>query len=138
MEPKQAAALAQALRAIYRHVDVFHDEMLQVTPKELGLLLVIDENGPTRVKNLAQRVKLPLSTVSWTADKMFGRKLLARRTDPNDRRAILLTLTRTGRSVIKAHYSIFDSVAQAALSVLADKERDVVLDAIQKVASHLS
>ncbi|NLH49418.1 MAG: winged helix-turn-helix transcriptional regulator [Myxococcales bacterium] len=138
METPLAEQLARALREIYRHVDVFHDEMLQVTPKELGLLLVVEEHGPTRVKELAQQVNLPLSTVSWTADKMVGRKLLARKTDPHDRRAILLTLTRTGRAAIKAHYSIFDLVAKTALGVLTPEDGQIVMHAIQKVVNQLS
>lgn len=138
MEHSLADELARALCNIYRHIDVFHDEMLQVTPKELGLLMVVEEQGPTRVKELAQRVNLPLSTVSWTADKMVGRKLLTRKTDPHDRRAILLTLTRTGRAAIKAHYSVFDLVAKTALGVLTPEDGRIVMKAIQKVADQLS
>ncbi len=137
MKKQFSEELAQALRTIYRRVDVFHDEMLQVTPKELGLLLVVEDNGPTRVKDLAEKVSLPLSTVSWTADKMVGRKLLARKTDPGDRRAILLTLTRTGRSAVKAHYAVFDSIAQSALTVLDDDEGEIILNAVIKVSSLL-
>jgi len=111
--------------------------MLQITPKELGLLLVVDENGPIRVKELAQHVGLPLSTVSWTVDRMVERKLLARKTDPRDRRAILLSITRTGRNSIKAHYSVFDLVAKSALGVLEDAEGKLIVQAIQKVADHL-
>lgn len=134
---KLAEELAQALRQIYRHIDFFQDEMLQVTPKELGLLLVVEESGAIRVKELAQHVGLPLSTVSWTVDRMVERKLLTRKTDPRDRRAILLSITRTGRNAIKAHYSVFDLVAKSALGVLGDAEGKSVVQAIQKVAAHL-
>lgn len=130
--------LAAALHAIYRHVDVFHDEMLQVTPKELGLLLVIDDNGPTRVKDLAQRVNLPLSTVSWTADKMVGRKLLSRRADPDDRRAIRLALTRTGRAAIKAHYAVFDQIAATSVALLDPAESEAIVRAIMKIAKQFA
>ncbi len=137
MDASIASTLAEALHTVYRHLDVIHDEMLQVTPKELGLLLTLDEHGPTRVKDLAQKVNLPLSTVSWTADKMVGRKLLARRADPHDRRAILLALTRTGRAAIKAHYSIFDMVARTALATLSADEGAAVVKVIEKIADQL-
>jgi len=109
-----------------------------VTPKELGLLLTLDEHGPTRVKDLAQKAKLPLSTVSWTADKMVGRKLLARRPDADDRRAIRLALTRTGRAAVKAHYAVFDLIARTALDTLAPDEGASVVRAVRKVADQLS
>jgi DNA-binding MarR family transcriptional regulator len=130
--------LADALRTIYRRVDFFHDEMLQVTPKELGLLLVLDENGPTRVKDLARQINLPLSTVSWTADRMVGRKLLTRKSDPQDRRAIRLALTRTGRAAIRAHYSVFDLVAKTALGALSPREGAAVVGAIRKIVGQFT
>jgi DNA-binding MarR family transcriptional regulator len=138
MEPSTADELAEALRTIYRRIGVYRDEMLQVTPKELGLLQIIAERGPIRVKDLAQAISLPLSTVSWTADRMVGRKLLARKADPRDRRAILLTLTRTGRGALKAHDAVFDLVAKTSLTMLDPDEGRLIVRAIRRLADHFS
>ncbi|MHA1569069.1 MAG: MarR family transcriptional regulator [Alphaproteobacteria bacterium] len=137
MAEKEITTLADALLTIYRRLDLLHDEQGQVTPKELELMTVLDENGPTRVKDLAEKVKLPLSTVSWTADKMVGRRLLARKSEPGDRRVILLTLTRSGRSVLQSHYAIFTRLARLALASLTPEEQVVVVKAINDVINKI-
>jgi len=125
--------LAATLRDIYHKLDLLHDEQSEVTPKELALLTALTESGPTRVKDLADSVGLPLSTVSWTADKMVGRKLLSRKTDRRDRRVIRLTLSATGRAVLANHNAIFDRLAASVWAVLDASERETVVNAIKKL-----
>lgn len=128
-----AIELAGALRTIYRKLDLLHDLHAEITPKELALLLMLDEHGPTRVKDLSEKVKLPLSTVSWTADRLVTRKVLSRKNDPHDRRVILLTLTRNGRKVLAKHNAIFDLIAQKVVSAINEKENNLLRRAIQKL-----
>ncbi len=125
--------IADALRTIYRKLDLLHDLAAEITPKELALLLVLDENGPTRVKDLADKVRLPLSTVSWTADRLVTRKILSRKNDPHDRRVILLTLTRNGRKVLAKHNAIFDLIAQTAVSAIDEAETELLRRAMLKL-----
>ncbi|HPQ68736.1 MAG TPA: MarR family transcriptional regulator [bacterium] len=128
-----AMEIADALRTIYRKLDLLHDLAAEITPKELALLLVLDENGPTRVKDLADKVRLPLSTVSWTADRLVTRKILSRKNDPHDRRVILLTLTRNGRKVLAKHNAIFDLIAQTAVSAIDEAETELLRRAMLKL-----
>ena len=137
MEKGQAARLAEALRTIYRRLDLLRDAQSQVTPNEMEFLAVLAESGPTRLKDLAEKVKLPLSTVGWTADRMVERKLLARKTDPRDRRAILLTPSGPGQIALRRHNALFDRLAQTALATLAPEERDLVIKAIEKIIYQL-
>jgi len=137
MEQSPAEELALALRTIYRRLELFRDAQLQVTPKELGLLLIVEENGSIRVKDLARQVQLPLSTVSWTADQMVRHRLLARKADPTDRRAIRLTLDRAGRAALRSHYRIFDLLVASALEMLTATEIQTLLRALRKIAGPL-
>jgi DNA-binding MarR family transcriptional regulator len=129
------SGLAESLRGIYRGLDLFHDALLQLSPKELAFLLVLDETGPCRVKALAKRLTLPLSTVSWTADRMVGKGLLSRKTDPDDRRAVLLDLAASGRKAIRKHRKIFDDVAKVVVARLSPKESKQALALIEKVST---
>ena len=129
------AQLANALRAIYRKLDLVRDELLQLSPKELMFLLILDEAGPCRVNDLAGRVRLPLSTVSWTADRMVSKGLLSRRTDPSDRRAILLSLARQGRKALGKHRAIFDHLAGVVVGKLEPGEAAQVVRIIRKAAT---
>lgn len=126
--------LAEVLRTIYRGLDLYHDELLQLSPKELTFLLVIEDMGGCRVKDLAARVNLPLSTVSWTADKMVKKKFISRKTDSVDRRAIILSLATQGKKAIRKHEEIFDGIAAAAVQNLTPAEMQSAIMLIEKVA----
>ena len=135
MPKKLAKELSDVLRFIYRRLDLYHDELLQLSPKELAFLIILDEVGECRVKDLAARVNLPLSTVSWTADRMVSKEFLARKTDPSDRRAIILSLADQGRKALSKHEEIFHNVARVVVENLPEQEAEHIVSIIRKVAT---
>lgn len=128
-------SLADSLRLIYRQLDLFHDELLQLAPKELAFLLILEEVGECRVKDLAGRVNLPLSTVSWTADRMVTNGFISRKPDATDRRAIILSLDKRGLKAIKKHKEIFDNVSKIVVENLPESEAKRVALLIAEVAT---
>lgn len=137
MSDSQVTELAEALRGIYRRLDLLHDEQSQVTPKEIELMAVLEERGTTRVIDLAEQVHLPLSTVSWTVDRMVNRRFLRRKDDPHDRRVILLSLTKKGRGVLANHNRLFLRLAWSALATLSEAEKTTITNAIKKMTDSL-
>ena len=134
MPPSLDAKLSDALRLIYRRLDLYHDELLQLSPKELTFLFILDELGECRVKDLAARVNQPLSTVSWTADRMVGKGFLSRKTDPTDRRAIILSLAKQGKKALAKHDQIFDAVAKVVVENVSEEEAKTAVTFIEKVS----
>jgi DNA-binding MarR family transcriptional regulator len=127
--------LADALRAVYKRLDLARDELLQLSPKELALLLILEEQGQCRVNQLAEAVKLPLSTVSWTADRMVTKGYLSRKPDPDDRRAILLEPAELGKQALEMHHAVFDHLAGVVVTNLADEEAEQMITIIEKTAN---
>ncbi len=124
--------LAHALNQIYRKMDLFREE-LQTSPKEQLFLLNIEEIGPCRLKDLTARVNLPLSTVSWTADKMVSRGYLKRRPDPKDRRAVILDLGSRGKAALARHHEIFENLARLTGEHLPEAEFKRILRIVEKI-----
>ncbi len=124
--------LAHALNQIYRKMDLFKEE-LQTSPKEQLFLLNIEETGPCRLKELAQRVNLPLSTVSWTADKMVAKGYIKRSADPGDRRAVILDLARRGKAALARHHEIFENIAEIAGRQLPATELKRIVSIVEKI-----
>jgi len=69
-----------------------------------GYLLArtIDSNGPTSVNQLAQLLGLDGSTVTRQVTALADRGFVDRRRDPNDGRAIVVSLTGSGRREMKS------------------------------------
>jgi MarR family transcriptional regulator, organic hydroperoxide resistance regulator len=134
MDSALVSRLANALNRIYRKLDLYKDENMQIDPKEQLFLLLVEESGPCRLKDLAARVNLPLSTVSWTADRMVEKGFLTRRESPDDRRAVILDLDRRGRKQVEKYHSIFLNLAGAAATQLTEEQYRAFLGVIESLA----
>ncbi|MDD2619130.1 MAG: MarR family transcriptional regulator [Syntrophomonadaceae bacterium] len=72
---------------------------LGVTPGQYGVLKCLwDENGQT-VKQIAERLYLDSSTVTGILDRMENRGMIEKKSDPKDRRALQVLLTKKGRDL---------------------------------------
>lgn len=67
-----------------------------------AILARLAQDGPSRLTALAHAFELDLSTVSRQVQALQAGGLVARATDPADRRAVLLTLTPLGRQVVQS------------------------------------
>ena len=69
---------------------------------QVELLQALAERSPARVNDLAERLHLAQSTVSGLVGQMMTTGLVTRDVDPQDRRAAVVALTRTGRAQLTA------------------------------------
>ncbi|MGE5398348.1 MAG: MarR family winged helix-turn-helix transcriptional regulator [Chitinophagales bacterium] len=74
---------------------------LGVTPGQYGILRCLwDENGQT-AKQMAERLCLDGSTVTGILDRLEQKGLIKKQTDPKDRRALRVVLTKEGKALEK-------------------------------------
>jgi DNA-binding MarR family transcriptional regulator len=64
-----------------------------------GLSLLAQEE-PIRVSGFAERLGVGLASASALADRMVRHRLVSRRSDPTDRRIVLLALSPQGRRLL--------------------------------------
>ena len=129
--------LALAFKRVYQRLDVYREAAMDVNPKELAMLMHLAEYGPCRVKTLCDALDLPLSTLSWTADKMVGKGLLNRKPDPDDRRAIILEVAKAGQKAVDKNNEIFDRVALLVAERLSQKKFEEILVLVENLAETL-
>ncbi len=72
-----------------------------ISPGQLGVLLLIDANPGMNQSALARAMGLDRSTIVAVIDRLEGRGLISRRPVPEDRRSYALVLTDTGRLFIQ-------------------------------------
>ncbi len=68
-----------------------------VTPLQGLALLSVAKKQPLGIRQLAQEMQLSVSTMSRVVDKLVMAELICRKEDKNDRRAVLCTLTESGK-----------------------------------------
>jgi DNA-binding MarR family transcriptional regulator len=118
-ETETSEALLIALMRTLRLVKRVHEQ--SVEPSQVWLLHTLACAGPVRLSELAGRLHLDASTVSRQVRALEGSGHIERTTDPDDRRATLLTVTGSGRQVLQES---FDRRRARLAEVLEDWPRD--------------
>lgn len=94
---------------------------------QVELLQRLAEEPGLRVKDLADRHRLATNTVSNLVQHMVEAGLVERRSDPADRRAVVLMPTLSGQDNLRAWLVENSRRLQAALDELAKKDRVAIL-----------
>lgn len=134
MNKKQTYSIARPIRDIYEKGIKFEAKLFDVNPKELTILRTVKNAGSINLKDLTERTSLPLSTCGWIADKLVKNKLLARRQDSKDRRAINLSLAAGGTEILERYETIFETISDVALGLLSTEERELAVKLIEKIS----
>jgi len=73
-----------------------------VTPAQFRALRVLRRHGALRLSELSGRLHIAARSTTEVIDALESRGLVARRADPDDRRAILVEVTDHGSGVLDA------------------------------------
>ena len=74
----------------------------EVTLTQYRSLVVLASRGPQSMAALAEAVAVTPATASRMCDRLVKKRLVRRRSDRHDRRAVRLALTETGRHLVDA------------------------------------
>jgi DNA-binding MarR family transcriptional regulator len=89
--------------------DIFQVIKLSIPPEwltsdmsvaQLRVLLLLHSEGPSRMGSIAAMLDIALPTATGIMDNLLKKKLVVRRTDPEDRRVVICALSARGQSVI--------------------------------------
>ena len=89
------------------------------------------------LKELASSMKLSPATICELVDKLVKKGLLQRVNNPNDRRAVLITLSDLGHSLLNHFLKAVDDLCKKALADLSPAEQKALLDGLSKMTAKL-
>ncbi len=96
---------------------------------QVELLQTLAEAAPARVSDLAERLHLANSTVSGLIAQMIDSRLVQRQTDPDDRRAAVVTLTAAGQAQLAEWEQAHEQRIGLALEQLPAPDRHAIIQA---------
>jgi DNA-binding MarR family transcriptional regulator len=97
---------------------------------QVELLHALDEAAPARISDLAELLHLAHSTVSGLIAQMIDSGLVRRDTDPNDRRAAVVTVTEAGREQLSEWRQAHERRIAAALADLPEADQQAIFTAL--------
>ena len=105
----------------------------------MSLVCRLTEEKPNGVtlKELAEAMKLAPATVSELVESLVKKNFLQRVQNPEDRRAVQITLTDHGQMMLDQCIKCVDSLCDKLLSDLSASERTAMLAALTKITTRL-
>ncbi|MBE9606502.1 winged helix DNA-binding protein [Acetobacteraceae bacterium H6797] len=93
----------------------------------------LDEEGQTAQNRLGRLVALDTATIQGVMQRLIARGLAQSGRDPMDRRAVILSLTDAGRSVLQDAIKHGRQANEDLLAPLTDRERAQLVSLLKRV-----
>ena len=110
-----------------RSVEIFEST---VTMAQLKVLMLLGAKPETGMSELAGALHLSLSTVSGLVERLVESDLAIRRTDADDRRHVLVSLTSEGATFLDRFQELGKETLRALLMQLTAAEVECVAEAM--------
>jgi DNA-binding MarR family transcriptional regulator len=92
----------------------------------LSVLHTLARTGPLRLTDLLKTEQLKQPALTSLVAKLEQDGLIQRRPDPRDGRAMLLSLTRQGREIVRSRHANRVAKLSQLVAQLTDEEREVL------------
>jgi DNA-binding MarR family transcriptional regulator len=97
-----------------------------LSPHDARALRVVGHHGPTRLGVVAEHLRIAPRSATDVVDRLEERGLVERAPDPDDRRAMTVSLTEIGAAVLAAVDKARREGAAEFFGVLSENERDTL------------
>ena len=104
----------------------------QLTYNDLRVLESLDRKGVMTMRELADSLSLPMSTLTSIANKLVLKKFIERLRIDEDRRVVQVQATALGNQMISLRKSAHTSVSEELLKSLSDIEQEEFLRLFKK------
>ncbi|CAI9413859.1 MarR family winged helix-turn-helix transcriptional regulator [Nocardioides sp. T2.26MG-1] len=119
-------------------LDELHEEHLAssgINARELAVLLLLADREPESQQQAAQRLGVDRTTMVGLVDALEGKGLVARRSDPADRRRNVVELTDVGRKTLKVATRASDRAEQRLLADLGEADAVRLRELLERIAT---
>jgi MarR family 2-MHQ and catechol resistance regulon transcriptional repressor len=103
---------------------------------DFAVLEILLHKGPLPVNTIGRQVMLTSGSITTAVDRLEEKRLVRRQACPNDRRVTYVTLTATGRTLIRRVFKAHASRLETAFEPLSTAERSALATLLKKLGKH--
>ena len=117
------------LRQVWqRHAMIFaRDIGINLTPTQWAALAKLQETGQCSQNQLGRLTAMDVATIKGVIDRLTARGLTETAPDPEDRRRLLVSLTRAGQQLAEKAAPNALAISRETLAPLDAREREVLM-----------
>lgn len=94
----------------------------KISANEMEIILYINDFGPQRMKAVGEKFKIKFSTLTSLVDKIERLNLVKRVNSKEDRRSILVTITKKGKKMLEEYNSQIRDLAEKMSQIATQEE----------------
>jgi len=121
-----------------RCLSAMYVEKFGLSVSQWKVLPILGYHGPMSAKEAGERTSLEPEKVTRAVDQLVARGFVSRRSDPKDRRRVILSLAPKGRAVFQESEQLRGMIEASFLNALQPKERVLfhrLLDKLERRAA---
>ncbi|TAE46633.1 MAG: MarR family transcriptional regulator [Bacteroidetes bacterium] len=122
------------MRDVFRHHQNEIRKRYKISATEMEIILYINDFGPQRMKSVGEAFKIKFSTLTSLVDKIERLTLVKRVNSKEDRRSILITITKKGKKMLDEYNSQIKTLAERITEV-ANQEVPVLVETLEKISA---
>ena len=103
---------------------------------DFAVLEILLHKGPLPVNTIGRNVLLTSGSITTAVDRLEKKRFVRRQACPNDRRVTYVTLTPTGRSLIRRVFNAHASRWETVFEPLSIAERSALATLLKKLGKH--
>jgi DNA-binding MarR family transcriptional regulator len=94
---------------------------------------VLGVHGALRMKELAEKLGITTGTLTVQIEKLVAANLIERQAHPDDRRAIVVTLTQEGQAIHRQHNQLHLDLVKDLTRNIDSEQESVLLACLEKM-----
>jgi DNA-binding MarR family transcriptional regulator len=126
--------LVQEFLEIHQNLN---DTYIGISKQELNIISIVGRSGNVIMREIAEHVRLAVSSVTPTVDKLVEKKLVHRERSEEDRRIVTVALTEKGQKIYQMEIESYIRLSASILEALSDQEQEQFIEYFRKVAKSL-
>ena len=104
---------------------------VDLTMSQLKIVLLLFIDGPARVSALASALEVSLATTTGITDRLVHQELIVRGDDPEDRRAVVCSLSEKGRELVTRLWELGQSRTRNLLGKMTPQKLMIISEAME-------
>jgi len=121
-----------------RQRDFVKEADSDLSQREIDALLHLGRDGECTMSHLAQEILMSMSSATMIVDRLVHKGIVSREHSADDRRVVVIRLTRKGKKSFKIIHEHFLRIVRTMLGSLNEREQDMFLHLYKKIASKLT
>jgi MarR family transcriptional regulator, 2-MHQ and catechol-resistance regulon repressor len=103
---------------------------------DFAVLEILLHKGPLPVNTIGRQVMLTSGSITTAVDRLEEKRLVRRQACPEDRRVTFVTLTATGRTLIRRVFKVHADRLETLFEPLSESERSTLAALLKKLGKH--